>query len=173
MTALFSQDTTSDESRKMTFMVRDGKRIIQFEGKRLAASSSKARYSSRWIEFTLYRTEGGTYVLHRLGVSTVFHTSTCGLVTKYGLRETYNVDLPAAPTPCEECRPSASDPLVYPELDRHWTLTTEDPEIVLRALYRPDNRGGQYLTKVAERLLDDASEVDSDIDAAYRVQYLR
>ena len=154
------------------FEVKDGKRTIQFRGQKLAASSSRARYSSRWIEFTLYKTEGGTYVLHRLGVSTIFHASTCELVTKYGLHETYNVDLSTTAHPCEECRPSASDPLVYPELDRHWTLTTKDPEAILKALYRPDGSGGRYLTKVAERLLDDASDVDSEIDAAYRVQYL-
>jgi len=152
--------------------VQDGKRVLRFEGQQLAKSSSQKAHSERWIEFTLYKTVSGVYVLHRLGVSSIFHASTCDLVGKYGLKETENYRLRANALPCLECVPEKSDPLVYPEVDRHWTLTTHDPRAILKALYRPDGSGGQYLTKVAERLLDDASDIDVEIDEAYRVQYL-
>ena len=62
---------------------------------------------------------------------------------------------------------------MYPEVDRHWTLTTHDPEAVLTALYRTGESGQRYLTYVAQRLLEDASELDPEIDAAYRVEYLQ
>jgi len=154
------------------YSLQDGKRVVQFSGRLLATSSSKRTDSTRWIEFSLYRTDTGTFVLHRLGLSTTFHNSTCDLVQKYGLKEIPNYELKDNATPCEDCFPEMSDPILYPEEERSWMLTTKNPEAVLKALYRPDNRGGQYLTKVAERLLEDASEEDSDIDAAYRVQYL-
>jgi hypothetical protein len=42
------------------FEVKDGSRILQFNGKLLAESSSWRRGSTRWIEFELYKTENGS-----------------------------------------------------------------------------------------------------------------
>ena len=55
------------------FEVKDGSRTLQFKGRLLAESSSWRRGSTRWIEFALYRTENGSYVLSRIGVSLIFH----------------------------------------------------------------------------------------------------
>jgi hypothetical protein len=38
------------------------------------------------------------------------------------------------------------------------------------SLYKYDEAGARYLTGVAERLLEEASAVDPDIEAAYRVE---
>lgn len=53
------------------FTVQDGRRQVQFEGRRLASASSEASGKRRWVEFTLYRTAGGMYVLHGIGRSVV------------------------------------------------------------------------------------------------------
>lgn len=51
--------------------VRDGDRVLEFDGHVVAQSSSRTDGRPRWIEFTLYETSGGKYVLHRVGRTVV------------------------------------------------------------------------------------------------------
>ena len=67
--------------------VKDGSRTLQFSGKLLAESSSWRQGSYRWIEFKLYKTDNGSYILSRVGVSLIFHGAACPLVKRYGLNE--------------------------------------------------------------------------------------
>ena len=69
------------------FEVKDGDRTLQFHGHYLGSSTSWRRGSTRWIEFDLYKTDGGMYVLSRVGVSLVYHGAACSIVKKYGLQE--------------------------------------------------------------------------------------
>ena len=64
------------------YETRDGARRIRFEGVELASSSSEYPGKPRWIEFTLYKTKGGHYVLYRVGRSFVYHTRDCPIVIK-------------------------------------------------------------------------------------------
>jgi len=155
------------------YEIDDGARILRFNGTKLAESSSYHSNSVRWIEFTLYRTTGGTYVLHRVGASLIYHSSVCPLVNKYGLHEEPGYELEDDAVPCPECKPGPSDPIVYPEEFRHWTLTTADPTAVIEALYRYDEFNARYLTRVAEVLIRKAAEHDSDLDDAYRIEYIQ
>ena len=43
--------------------VKDGSRVYQFEGRLIANSTSWRRGADRWVEFTLYRTDGGKYII--------------------------------------------------------------------------------------------------------------
>jgi len=43
---------------------------------------------------------------------------------------------------------------------------------VLEALYKYDQSGARYLTNVAQRLLEDASDLDKGIDSIYRVEII-
>lgn len=152
--------------------VRDGTRTLRFEGDKLASASSWRQGSGRWIEFDLYKTKAGSYILARVGVSQVFHSSVCPLVSKYGLHEGHVTELSTTNIPCEVCRPDASDPIVFPEKFRYWTLVSEDPEAVLDALYKKDDYGARYLTNVAQRLLEEASSNDTEIDMAYNLEII-
>ena len=152
------------------FQVKDGPRTLQFNGKLLGESSSWRRGSTRWIEFALYKTENGSYVLSRIGVSLVFHGAACSLVKRYGLSESASEKLNEDAIPCVECNPSYDLPLVFPEKNRTWAQVSEDPEAVLEALYKYDTGGARYLTHVAQRLLEAASEKDTKIDEVYRIE---
>lgn len=154
------------------YEVRNGNRILRFEGRHLANSSSKKPGSSRWIEFDLYKTQAGSYVLSRVGVSHVYHSIMCPLVSRYGLHEVDSDELSPEATPCEDCAPDDFEPLVYPELFRYWTLVSEEPEAILDALYKEDHNGARYLTRVAERLLQEAAAQDAEIDLIYRFEYI-
>lgn len=152
--------------------VKDGSRTLQFTGTLLGKSSSYRRGSTRWIEFELYRTESGSYVLSRVGVSLVFHGAACPLVKRYGLLESSPDLLEKSSIPCEECRPTEEADLVFPEKHRYWAQVSEEPDAVLDALYKYDQGGARYLTNVAQRLLEEASEIDKDIESVYRIELI-
>jgi hypothetical protein len=155
------------------YEVKDGARTLKFEGQLLGQSSSYRRGSDRWIEFALYKTRGGEYILARVGVSLVFHSAICPLVARYGLQEAEVDKIRDDAVPCEECSPDFEEPLLYPEKFRYWTLRSREPEAVLDALYKSGNDGIKYLTKVAERLLNDAALEDTEIDQIYRIEYIQ
>lgn len=152
------------------YEVRDGSRTLQFNGSLLGASSSHRRGSTRWIEFELYRTESGSYVLSRVGVSLVFHGAACPLVKRYGLQELPVEKLHEDAIPCEDCYPTEDAELVFPEKYRYWAQVSDDPNAVLDALYKYDDGGARYLTNVAQRLLEDAARQDEKIDQIYRIE---
>jgi len=154
------------------FEVQDGSRTLQFSGKLLGSSSSWRKDSMRWIEFKLYRTENGKYILSRIGVSLVFHDSTCPLVKRYGLTEAGPAELKIDALPCEDCLPGMDLPIVFPEKDRTWAQVSDEPDPVLDALYKYDQNGARYLTHVAQRLLEEAAENDDQIDRVYRIEMI-
>jgi len=154
------------------YSVKDGDRTLQFNGTLLAKSTSERRGANRWIEFELYKTESGSYILSRIGVSLMFHGAACSLVSKYKLTEAPAHDLPRRAVACEECQPDDSLDLVFPEKYRHWAQVSDQPEAVLDALYKYDDNGAYYLTSVAQRLLQQAAKVDKDIADVYNVEVI-
>ena len=153
--------------------VKDGpSRTLKFEGELLGKSTSWRSGSFRWIEFSLYKTKKGQYILSRVGVSLIYHVAACPLVERYGLTEMDVAELATNATPCPECHPTLNVPYVFPEKYRNWALVSEEPEAILEALYKYDDSGARYLTNVAARLLEMASEEDAALDAAYRVEYI-
>jgi hypothetical protein len=152
--------------------VKDGNRTLQFEGRLLAKSSSYRRGSTRWIEFELYVTDSGSYILSRVGVSLVYHGAACSLVGRYGLSEKSIYDLHKNSFPCEECNPDDSLDLIFPEKNRYWAQVSDEALAVLNALYKYDDGGARYLTNVAQRLLEEASRQDLKIYKAYKVEII-
>lgn len=152
--------------------VKDGDRTLQFNGKLLAKSTSQRRGAVRWIEFELYQTESGSYILSRVGVSLVFHGAACSLVKKYGLNEKSNTQLEPGAIPCELCQPDDMIDLVFPEKYRYWAQISEKADAVLDALYKYDENGARYLTSVAQRLMQEAAKVDKSIAEVYNYEII-
>ena len=152
--------------------VKDGSRTLQFNGKLLAESSSWRRGSYRWIEFKLYKTDNGSYILSRVGVSLIYHGAACPLVKRYGLIEAQADTLDKDAIPCDECFPTKAAVIIFPEKHRYWAQVSEEATPVLEALYKYDQSGARYLTNVAQRLLEDASDTDHGIEQVYRVEVI-
>ena len=156
--------------------VKDGSRTLQFNGKLLGKSSSYRKDSLRWIEFDLYKTENGSYILSRVGISVIYHGAACHLVKRYGLQEIAVADVDKDRVqqfvPCDSCNPSFEADLIFPEKNRHWAQVSEDPNAVLEALYKYDNGGARYLTNVAQRLLEQAASVDKNIESIYKIEVI-
>lgn len=154
------------------YEVKDGARTLQFSGQLLGKSSSWRDGSTRWIEFELYRTESGSYILSRIGVSLVYHGAACPLVKKYGLQEASYDVINHDSIPCLECRPTPDAELVFPEKYRYWAQVSEEPQAVLDALYKYDDGGARYLTNVAQKLLELSAKLDSGIESIYKVEII-
>lgn len=153
--------------------VKDGNRTLYVEGVQIGSSTSYRRGSTRWIEFQLYKTESGQYVLSRIGVSLVYHGAACELVTNYNLQEIPYGHLKIDSIPCERCNPTGEADLVFPEKDRYWAQVSDNPGAVLEALYKYDEFGAKYLTSVAKRLLESAGRTDKDIQKVYTFETIR
>jgi len=150
--------------------VRDGSRTLQFEGALLGQSSSWRRGSTRWIEFKLFKTESGSYILSRIGVSLVYHGAACPLVSTYNLQEIPFYEMNTDGLPCERCNPDESAELIFPEKDRYWAQVSDNAGAVLEALYKYDEFGSRYLTSVAKRLMESAGKVDKNVFSTYKTE---
>lgn len=150
--------------------VRDGTRLLRFEGTKLSESSSRIAEKPRWVEFKLYKTLKGTYVLSRAGMSTYFHDSECHVVTRNRLSVVDEAEIGLDAVACPDCRPSRIAPEgLYPETPRYWAQSSDSPQGVIASLMQYDGNKTEYLTNVARRLLEDAAEVDDRLSDAFYV----
>lgn len=149
--------------------------MLRFEGEKLAHSSSRTKQSQRWVEFALYRTKAGKYVIERTGVSIVFHAIGCPVTRR---NNSPSDPLPAdtisdTMVPCVECQPDRDiEQYLVPEAPRHRAQVCHSAESVVSSLKQFDSNNTEYLTNVAIRLLEQASESDPLISDAFYVEYL-
>lgn len=157
----------------MTHTVKDGVRSLEFNGDLLAESSSQSRGKSRWVEFRLYRTESGVYVISRIGLSNLYHADICPVVTRNRLSPVDGAELTSIYQPCPECHPSIiAIEGVFPETPRPWAQVCQNGAGVVASLMKVDTNGTEYLTNVARRLLEEASLHDDEIKKAYLMEYI-
>lgn len=152
--------------------VREGNRILQFDGKLIGHSTSWRRGSYRWVEFNLYRTQAGTYVLARVGMSLLYHRPDCEVVHRNNLKPVPSSELDRDSKACSICRPTPTsrESIICPEKPRYWAQVCETPGAVVDALHKEDDAGSRYLTLVSQRLLEEASDEDTSIEQAYRIE---
>lgn len=156
--------------------VKDGQRILQFEGRLLGKSTSYRKDALRWIEFSLYRTdEGQQYILSRIGYSKLYHLPECEISERSRLDESPRDEVEYGDHPCDICKPELSDfPFVSFEREKYWARVFSTPEDVIRGLMKKDVRSGNmYMTSVARRLLEDAGQYDDDIFNSVNIEVIR
>lgn len=155
----------------MHYEVKNGQRIIEFDGDLLSSSSSQSNDSVRWVEFSLYLTAGGSYVLERIGHSLIYHDIGCEVVDRSGLKFKPGEQVGPQHVACPDCDPDPDDPndIIVIEKPRYFGLWSESPEVVLESLYGTRN----YMTKVAERLIEDAAQYDQRLERAYRIEHIK
>jgi len=154
-------------------VVQDGSRNLKFEGTLLAHSSSRTRNKPRWIEFSLFKTGKGHYVLSRVGISLIYHHGTCPTVRRNDLDPLPSEVIPEGRIPCYDCQPDLhTDELVYPEMDRKWAQVSDSAQGVVSSLLQTDENGTDYLTEVARTLLERAAEKDAQIANAFFTEWI-
>ncbi len=155
----------------MLYKVKNGNRIYEFDGKLLASSTSKKPDSYRWVEFNLYLTVGGSYILERIGQTDYFHHIECEVVGRNNLKFNPEDHLEDRHVPCEICDPDDFDDIVL-EKPRYFALVSEYPAAILEALHKKADDGARYMTYVTQRLIEDAAVHDKRLEKAYRVEHI-
>lgn len=158
------------------FQVKDGDRVLQFDGELLAHSSSQRIDSERWVEFDLYCTQKGNYVVSRVAYSVVFHVTGCTVLRPGRHLAAQAATLTALSRPCGLCKPKMSvdqaHEMIYPERAIYWAHVCDNAAGVLAALSKDDSDGGRYFTHVARELIRIAALKDLDLGAAYYVEHV-
>lgn len=148
---------------------------LRFTGVHLGFASTEHRGSDRWVEFSIYRTESGKYILSRIGRSVRYHDKICRTVAKNPqLRPVPVATLTEDMSPCDECLPNGDDHLadndqIYPEMDRPAASVYESVDDLMDGLMLINEHGLPFLTHVAQDVLAAASENDAAIHQAYYV----
>lgn len=94
---------------------------LQFRGVLLGEATTWRPGSTRWIEISIYRTVAGKYIVHRQGMSRLYHRA--GAACQSG-SPVGNRDLDEESVPCPTCRPPD-----LAELDR---IQDEDQSVYWR-----------------------------------------
>jgi hypothetical protein len=153
------------------FEVQDGFRRITFDGDLLGRASSKRPGVWRWTALGLYRTEGGTYILEKVGASRVMHVRDCPLVVEDlpRFQEVYpGRDPEEDEFSYDDCVPDIYDfPSLLIEKDRYWAQISDNPVSVIKSLmrYRDHSR---WLPRLSMQLLERSAEIDPAIRDAYQ-----
>lgn len=155
-------------------VVRDSTRRYAFTGTRLAYVSSEKPFKNRWTEIEVYRTQGGIYIVHRIGVTTLVHLEDCDQLKRYHKRYCPGINgiasdelAPEDRDPCPDCNPDLaallhSEPAILKfERDRHQVHICETPEDVIQALHTPNRDTGK---KELGSLAGSAVSMSSDRD---------
>lgn len=151
-----------------SYRIQDKSRTVTVFGEHLATSSSYANGKTRWIVFDLYKSNSGTYAVHRVGKSMVVHTSDCVSTLDGGLTPEHRDHLDGPMSACHLCKPDTDSSYIFPEKDRHYVATCDTALGVLDFLSRFDERTeSYYYTDVAARLLERACEVDTELSVEY------
>lgn len=158
------------------FRVRDGGRMVVFNGVKLSFATSERMDSTRWTEIEIYVTEGGNFICHRVGVTAIIHDIGC--IQTHGKRLPSIWDIKQDElkleerVPCPVCQPDVQKLLktspasLVVETDRHWVSISETAQAMIKSLYTTRD-GSKSLSSIASTAIMDAAEHNDEIYKAY------
>jgi hypothetical protein len=119
--------------------VRDGARVLRFRAAVIGAATSARHNSARWSELTVYRLDDGTYLISKVGRSSVAHAPWCARVNRRMVpwHKAVEIGEHLQPrVPCEDCRPEV-DPIkddVLLECTRYKAIIAPNAEHAIQTL---------------------------------------
>jgi hypothetical protein len=157
-----------------TYQVRDGARIMAFDGVCIAKVSSRRPSSPRWTELELYRTDTGKYVLAKIGRSVVVHAPGCprlfGHLPKFV--EEHPDQVPENGFEYDECVPEEYDfNTLLVEQTRFWALVADAASAIVNELHTVKG-GVRVLPRMAVNLLEAAALIDGQIADAFYIEHV-
>jgi hypothetical protein len=135
---------------------------VEFTGE-LIAETRSASSDRRWVELKLYALEGGGYLVHRAGMSNVYHRAGTTCTTASGLQQGTPgtvEDLPDDALPCERCEPPWPEDLgdneqIRYETTRHTIDRVDTPaEVVEKLTVYRNRRTGRREMRFSEPVQD-------------------
>lgn len=141
--------------------VRNGREILRFEAKVVAAATSQRPGVERWSELVVYQLPSGQYVVSKIGRSVLAHRPECLLVSDEMVpwleaEEEAQVHR----YPCLECNPEVGnrmDPQTMLEPSRYTVLRARDGEELRQVL----TQGREHLPGIIRKLLQELDRLPS------------
>jgi hypothetical protein len=157
------------------YTVTDADGNVTFTGDLLGHASSKPAWGDdalRWTEISIYKTQGGQYVVHKVGRTTVYHLPDATCAKKATVLETKVVEKSiddGVLQPCPLCQPDEVETReTAVELDRNSVaVSTSAVGCVESCKTHNRNEGTVFLTRVARTALVAASVSDREIADAF------
>lgn len=120
--------------------VRHGTRVLRFQAAVIGAATSQRGSIPRWSELVVYRLVDGTYLISKVGRSTVAHRPDCLRVNHrmipWSRAAQYGEDREVR-TACADCQPDLHPPLdpgLRLEITRYRAIPCPDAESTARSL---------------------------------------
>lgn len=155
------------------YQVRDGSRLLTFDGELLGRISSQRPNVPRWTEMSIYKTVGGSYVLEKVGRSIVTHMPGCSEVFS-DLPRFQDAHPGDDPDDYEfhSCVPTEYDfPSLLVEEDRYWAIISEDTDKIVDALYRRRDNS-RHLPRISIELLEKVSANHPPFGNDWKVEHI-
>jgi len=153
-----------------SFQARDRTRLLTFDGVKLASVSSRTGDDQdRWTEMSLYLTDGGQYILEKVGRSVITHVPGCpeiiGEIPRF--QDAHPGDDPDIGYTFHGCVPETYDfTELLSEEDRFWAAISTDPREIVDALYRRQ-REARFLPRISVLLIEEAIKHDEALGASW------
>lgn len=120
--------------------VRDGGRTLRFQAAVIGAATSQRGSAPRWSELVVYRLTDGSYLISKIGRSTVAHRPDCLRVNHrmitWGSAPAHGEDM-VPRVPCPDCRPDLSHGIAADtklEVTRYKAILAHDAEMATQLL---------------------------------------
>jgi hypothetical protein len=120
--------------------VRHGTRVLRFQAAVIGAATSQRGSIPRWSELVVYRLTNGTYLISKVGRSTVAHRPDCLRVNHrmipWSRAAQYGEDREVR-TACPDCQPDLHpplDPKLRLEITRYRAIPCQDAESAAQSL---------------------------------------
>lgn len=157
-----------------TFQVRDGARLLTFDGLQLGRVSSERSNSPRWTELAIYQTVGGSYVLEKVGRSVVTHVPGCpeilGELPRF--QEAHPGEDPDD-YHYHDCVPESYNfTQLLTEQARYWALVSKDAAEIVDALRIRRRSASEHMPRLSVDLLNAVSRIDAHFEDSWRVEHI-
>lgn len=145
-------------------VVRDGGRVLRFQGAVLGAATSQRGSTPRWSELVVYRLTDGTYLISKIGRSTVAHRPSCLRVNHrmitWGSAPAHGEDR-VLRVACRDCRPDLSHGIAADtmlEVTRYRAILAETAESAAQSLQ--GDRAALLMPQIVRDVLAQCAQVD-------------
>jgi hypothetical protein len=153
--------------------VRDGARIVTFDGVCLAEISSARSGVARWTDMALYLTNSGKYVMTKVGRSKVLHEPGCSAIK--GKLNLFMDEFPDGDPERDgfEFHTCVGESYYMDNLlveqTRYWVFIGDSAQALVDSLYR-NSDGMRFIPRMNIMLIEEAMLKDNAIAEAYQVE---
>ena len=143
--------------------VRDGARLLQFQGVVLGSATSQRGSAPRWSELVVYRLVDGNYLISKIGRSTVAHRPDCLRVNHRMIpwfRARTSDEFIGARFACRDCRPDVKhlEPETVLEVTRYRAILAHNAEEAAQSFM--GDRAALLMPQIVRDVLAQCAQAD-------------